>query len=148
MSPSLTKYEAAALGRRAERPQKAPGELIAVWVPGKLINGKNASMGWQLKAWGRYKREWREAVALALMESGWTRMVYGQVIPKRVVFHARTWAATDGDGLQLSLAPVRDALIECGVVSGDADRDGHVWEYHQAIDRARRGVEIHVSLLA
>jgi hypothetical protein len=169
--PSLTRAEAAALGRRADQPVKAPGELLCVFVGGALVNGKNQSRGWQMKAWGRYKREWKERVAQALLEIGWRRVLHGPPtpllprttlvvqgggfvnsfvidarLPKRVTFEAHTRNAMDSDGLQLAIVPIRDALVECGVVSGDAERDGHLWEYAQKIDRAHRGVTIRVSL--
>ena len=149
---SLTREEAKALGRRAQQPTRAPGELLAVWVSGKLVNGKNASKGWQMKAWGRYKREWREQVARALLEASWRPQrlredrIRTATNPKRIVFAARTHGAMDSDGLGVALAPVRDALIECWVIHND-DRDcGHEFVYTQVIDRARRGVEVRVSL--
>ena len=67
-------------------------------------------------------------------------------VHKHVEFLASTWGTLDDDGLALSLAPVRDELIACGVISGDAPRDGHEFVYSQKIDRIRRGVEIRVRL--
>jgi hypothetical protein len=148
--PSLTRAEAAALGRRADQPVKAPGELLCVFVGGALVNGKNQSRGWQMKAWGRYKREWKERVAQALLEIGWRRVLHGPPTP----LLPRTTLVVQGGGFvnsfvidaRLPIVPIRDALVECGVVSGDAERDGHLWEYAQKIDRAHRGVTIRVSL--
>ena len=172
--PSLSQAEAAALLARRARPVvvKAPGELLAVWCRGRLVNAKNQSRGWQMKAWDRYKREWRERVANALLEAGWRRVLHGPPtamipgttftvmgggfvssypidcrLPKRIVFRARTHGKIDSDGLQLALAPVRDGLIDCGVIHND-DRDcGHEFIYEPCvIDRKHRGVEIRVSL--
>ena len=166
---NITAAEAKALGRRAEQPVKAPGELLAIFVPGKLVNTKNARLHHMAES--RYKRGWREAVAQSLLEAGWQRVLQspptaltfgtklvvlgggfnGQVptsgyYPKRVSLLATTAKAMDTDGLQVALAPVRDALIECGVINGDAEKDGHRFVYSQQINRARRGVEIRVRL--
>lgn len=156
MSPSLTKAEAAALGRRAQQPPKQPGDLLAVFVAGKLVNPLNASAwGWQKRS--RLARTWKENVAQALLESGWRWGVVPERVlqalggtephvPKSVYFLAHTGGRMDSDGLQAALKPVRDALVECGVLSGDADKDGHAFHYAQRIDRKRRGVEIRVRL--
>jgi hypothetical protein len=151
---NLTKEQAAALGRKQAQPQKAPGELLAIWVSGRLKNPLNA--GWGAAKWEHgYRQRWKERVSMALLEDDWwkgirvarntieLRTFFG---PKRVVFLAGVHQKFDSDGLQAALKPVRDALVECGVVSGDAERDGHLWEYGQVIDRARRGVTIRVSL--
>jgi hypothetical protein len=147
---NLTREEAKALGRRAQQPTKAPGEILAIWVPGKLVNTKNARLHYMAES--RYKREWRERVALAMWESRHLILdCLGEPaeVPKRVVFAARTYHKLDSDGLQVALAPVRDALIEYGVIHGDADKHGHEFIYlPSVIDRARRGVEIRVSLRA
>lgn len=155
---TITKSEAAFLGRQAERPVKAAGELLALWVPGKLVNPQNQGWGWA-KREIRYRKGWHERVALALWEAHWVlpngprRWLpvrhdppASAYTPKSVTFHARTWGSMDSDGLQAALKPVRDALVECGVISGDADKDGNLFVYEQRIDRARRGVEIRVSL--
>ena len=142
--PRLTREEAKALGRRAQQPTRAPGELLAVWVSGKLVNPLNASAwGWQKRS--RTAKAWKERVAVALMESP-NHGGHMARTPKRVLFTASTHNRMDSDGLQAALKPVRDALVECGVISGDADRDGHEFVYTQVIDRARRGVEVRVSL--
>ena len=153
--PSLTREEAKMLGRRAEQPVRAPGELLAVFVPGKLVNPLNASAwGWQKRS--RAARAWKDRAAAAIYEAAvgdrscvfdfrFVKQMDG-LGAKRVVFLASVFNRFDGDGLQAALKPVRDALVECGVVSGDAERDGHLWEYYQRIDRARRGVEVRVAL--
>ena len=141
--PRLTREEAKALGRRAQQPTRAPGELIAVWVSGKLVNPLNASAwGWQKRS--RTAKAWKERTAAALLETPYFYCRRGE--GRRVAFLAHVHNRFDGDGLQAALKPVRDALVECGVISGDADRDGHEFIYTQVIDRARRGVEIRVSL--
>ena len=158
MSPSFTRAEVegakARKGRRDLQPVKAEGELLAVFVSGKLVNPLNASAwGWQKRS--RLARTWKDRVAHALFEftRGWggiftsePRMWIHPHEPKTVAFLAHTGGRMDGDGLQASLKPVRDALVDCGVISGDADRDGHEFSYSQRIDRANRGVEIRVRL--
>lgn len=143
---TLTKAEAALLGRRAAKPVKAAGELLCVFVPGKLANPLNGTPWvWQKRA--RYARAWKERVAMAMLEDGVGMPLHIRSSdPKRVELFASLWNVMDGDGLQAAMKPVRDALTECGVISGDADRDGHRFWYSQKIDRARRGVEIRVRL--
>ena len=136
--PSLTREEAQALGRRADRPQIAPGELLAVSVSGKLVNLANKKWGW--RGVMGYRTRWKDAVAMALLETGYLPARGAKV----VTFQARTARTMDTDGLQASLKPVRDALVECGVISGDAPTDGHEFVYEQTVDRARRGVTIRV----
>ena len=146
--PSLTPAEAKMLGRRAQQPVKAPGELLAIFVAGKLVNTKNARLHYMAES--RYKRGWRERVALALFEHlgqhEYTRHKwYDATTPKRIAFLASTAKAMDDDGLAVSIAPVRDALIQCGVIHSDAPDSGHEFTYAQQIDRAHRGVTIRVS---
>jgi hypothetical protein len=43
--------------------------------------------------------------------------------------------------------PIRDALVECGLLHSDAPDSGHIFVYHQVVDRAHRGVEIIVEPL-
>jgi hypothetical protein len=148
--PSITSAEADALRRRAGAamgPVKQPGELLAIFVTGKLANPLNGTPWiWQKRS--RYARSWKERVGNGLLESAWwlDQLYLHPETPKRVSIHASLWNWMDGDGLQAACKPIRDALVECGVVSGDAERDGHEWIYSQKIDRARRGVEIRISL--
>ena len=143
--PRLTREEAKALGRRAQQPTLGPGELLAVWVPGKLRNMTNRRVHWRTDA--DYRKRWKERTALSIWEAiHGTGTVRVPRQPQRVAFMAGVHQAFDSDGLQDALKPVRDALVECGVISGDADRDGHEFVYSQVIDRARRGVEVRVSL--
>ena len=152
---NVSRAEYAALQRKRGQPVKAEGELLAVWVPGKLVNTKNARWYWRRET--EYKQQWKERVALALLECGWMRGILPVAAPsslKHVSFLAHTRNAMDTDGLEVALAPVRDALAECGVITGkreragrgDAPRDGHEFTYTQRIDRTHRGVEIRVSL--
>ena len=143
--PSLTREEAATLGRRAQQPTRAPGELLAIFVAGALSNPMNATWGhWKRRRWAA---TWKQRVADVLLDVRTTARTWVIVPdgPKRVAFLAHVHNRFDGDGLQAALKPVRDALVECGVISGDADRDGHEFVYSQVIDRARRGVEVRVS---
>ena len=146
--PRLTREEAATLGRRAQQPTRAPGELLAVWVSGKLVNPLNASAwGWQKRS--RTAKAWKERTALAVYESkDWILKEWLEWLtkPKVVHFHASVFNRFDDDGLAAAIKPIRDALIECSIIAGDAVIDGNVFVYSQVIDRARRGVEIRVSL--
>lgn len=168
---NLTKDQVKVLDRKREQPTREPGELLAVWVSGKLVNTKNRRLHW--KSESRYKRTWREAVAMALFEAGWHRLLQSpptplvpgmklivlgggfdeQVAipgkaPKRIVIRANVHGLMDSiDGLRVACAPIVDELKSCGVISDDADKHGHLIEYAQRIDRAHRGVEIRVSLL-
>lgn len=122
-----------------------PGDIVVLFVPGILKNTKNA----RLNHWAehRYKSQLREKTAHALLEAGWQlrQRGYSPAAPKVVRFYARVRNLMDDDGLAVSLAPVRDELISCGVISGDAKRDGHVFLYDQVIDRTWRGVEVRVT---
>jgi len=146
---NISAADAKRLGQRRAQPTKAPGELLAVWVRGKLTNGKNQSQAWQLKAWGRYKRDWREQVLYALLLVDWRRGTVAAEVPKRIVFRAWCFNKLDSDGLALALAPVRDALMQAGVIHEDADRAGHEFVYQPceiAKASTHQGVEIRVSL--
>jgi hypothetical protein len=147
LTPSISRDEGKLLGRRAERLTPAPDEWLAIWVPGRLRNPTNTRQGW--KAVWRYSVEWKERTAQAILEAGAGGPRRARdIIPLRITFHAHTHNALDSDGLQASLKACRDALVECGVLSGDADKDGHEFLYTQQIDRARRGVEVRIRARA
>lgn len=146
----VTSAELAGLKRKREQPARTEGELLAIFVPGRLLNPLNAS-AWVWQKRSRYAKQWRERVADALWDVAGQRdhMTTGAIVlsPKRVKFLASTHNRMDSDGLQAALKPIRDALIECQVITGDADKDGNVFEYDQKIDRTRRGVEIRVEAI-
>jgi len=169
MSPSITREELAALKGKIGRVvvQKAEGEILAIFVPGKLRNPLNGLKHWRAEK--RYRREWHEAVANALLVARWdkartdlalgphivgiqnheTPWDYVPKIPKRVVIVAQTFNRMDRDGYYAALKPVIDALTINGVIHDDAEPVngvGHIIECSQRIDRAHRGVEIRVSL--
>jgi hypothetical protein len=143
----ISEAEAKALGRRREQPVKAPGEILAIFVSGKLTNplngpqGRGATLG-QL----RYRVEWKQRVAQVLLENrlGGPPRAHDP-LPLRVTFVGHTHNSMDSDGLQAACKPIRDALVECGVLASDAPGTGHVFAYEQRIDRAHRGVEIRVA---
>jgi hypothetical protein len=129
-------------GRRAQQPPKEPGDLLAIFCPGILKNPLNGPQyGRQKFAHAGYRKRWKERVSLAVWEANWEP---SHVVPKAVTFHANVFNLFDTDGLQAACKPLRDALVECGVISGDAERDGHSFTYTQRIDRKARGVEIRV----
>jgi hypothetical protein len=123
-----------------------PDELLAVFVPGKLVNALNAP-GWMWQKRKRYAETWKDRVAAALWLQGRLRFARIPPGPKHVRLHARTHNTMDDDGLAASLKPVRDALVDCGVMAGDAPGHGNVFTYTQRIDRHCRGVEIRVAAL-
>ena len=154
----LSEADVALLGRRAQRPTRAPGELLAVFIARRLKNPKNAGLGWQMKAWGRYKREWREAVGHALLEAGYRKGMIDPRAPKLVTFTATVANALDRDGLLLACSPILDELKVgtvrdpgCGVIDDDRDSAGHEVRYQQVARRAAGtvyGVEIRIRLRA
>ena len=144
----ITRFDVAALGRQREQPKREEGEILAIFVAGRLMNPLNGTPWvWQKRM--RYARAWKERVAWAILVSYFPGDApdvaeVEMPRPKRVSFLASTHNRMDSDGLQASLKPIRDALIECRVITGDADKDGNIFEYAQKIDRKRRGVEIRV----
>lgn len=148
MSPRITEEDLRRLKAKAARPtpKMGPGDVVVCYVPGILKNTKNARMNHWTEH--KYKSKFREKTAHALLEAGWRSFQQGQdpATPKTVRFYARVRNLMDDDGLAVSLAPVRDELISCRVISGDAQRDGHRFVYEQVIDRTWRGVEVRVSM--
>jgi hypothetical protein len=143
--PSITRADAAMLGRRLEQPTRAPRELLAIFVRGNLVNTKNARLHWKNES--RYKRGFRERVAEVLLETGWRNPGPEQAaIPKCVLLLCNVHGLMDEhDGLRVACAPIVDALQQAGVIHSDAPDSGHVFGYAQRIDRGHRGVEIRVS---
>lgn len=151
-TPTVTAAELRRLGLKYEQPAPRPGEILACFARGRLVNAKNKGLGWQLKAWGRYKREWKERVYDALLMNcdpvqGTGRAVAAHA-PKSVTFHAIVPSKMDSDGLALACAPIRDALIDAGVIDDDRDSSGHIFEYTQEAKRKNvvHGVTVRVRL--
>ena len=137
-TPTVTIAQLRRLGLKLDQPKRVPGELVACFVPGRLVNGKNASRGWQQKAWGRYKRVWRAQTLDALLMANADRGPIARgsgVAPKVVTFHAIVPSRFDSDGLALACAPIRDALITAGVIDDDRDSAGHSFTYTQEARR-------------
>ena len=124
----------------------APGELLAIFVRGKLMNPLNQS-AWIWQKRKRYVDGWKDRVAKGLWLYGRLRFARLPAGPKRISFLALTANTMDDDGLAAALKPVRDELVVCGVIAGDAPKDGNVFTYAQRIDRKARGVEIRVAPL-
>ena len=126
--------------------EPGPGELFAIFVQGRLMNTQNQS-AWIWQKRKRYADGWKTRTSNALWLIGrlkFAQLPYG---PKRVSFLALTQNAMDDDAIPDSLKWVRDSLVRCGVIPGDAPKDGNEFTYQQRIDRKARGVEIRVSLL-
>ncbi len=154
----LTAEQAAALGRRQQQPTRQPGELLAIFVPGKLTNPLNGSQGgWQKHA--RWAQQWRERTWLVIFEALATMRDVeafrrarqtGASEPKRIAFHALVPSRFDDDNLRACLKPCRDALKDAGVVDDDRDRAGHAFVYTQEARRRAGtvyGVEIRVAVM-
>ena len=142
---TLTVAQVRRLGLKYDQPTRAPGELVTCFVPGRLVNPKNAGIVWRNKVWGRYNREWRERTWDALLLVGYHG---GPAGPKRVAFHATVPSKMDSDGLALACASIRDALITAGIIDDDRDSAGHEFIYSQTAKRkdVTHGVEIRVRL--
>lgn len=147
---NISRDEAKLLGRQAEQPVKAPGDLIAIFASGKLVNPLNGSQ-WGKTAYARirYRQGWHDRIATALLEAGWRRQGSRHVpahIPKYIHIMSMTHNRMDRDGLYAAMKPIVDALVTCGVIDSDAEPSNHIILIEQKIDRKRRGVELHVRL--
>lgn len=169
MSPSISHDDLKRLARGNTRVTlaPAPGELLAIFVAGKVVNTQNARLGWRGDV--KYKTAWKERVYEELRAAGWWCRMFvvdghavatggkvgsGPIITARALKDVRLIAHVAGrfdetEGLRAALKPIPDALTQAGVVSGDGAQDGHTWAYKQVVDRtrgAKRGVEIRVRL--
>jgi hypothetical protein len=124
---------------------------FAFWVSTRLVNPTNERGHWSARA--RRSTAQRDAVA----QSVWTtlrasqagivwRLATPATTPKTVTFTAHVARKFDSDGLQAAMKSIRDGLQDCGLIHSDGPDSGHVFEYAQLVDRARRGVEITVRL--
>ena len=159
---TLTAAEVRGLGLKRQQPIKEPGELLAVFVPGKLRNPMNGSHGhWSKHA--RWAKTWRERAAWAIFESayqgcGVVGVNMGRALlalemqpekPKLVTLHAVVPSRFDDDNLPPCCKPIRDALKDMGVVNDDRPSAGHVFTYTQEARRKAgtvHGVTVRVRL--
>ena len=144
---NITREEAAALKAKLARivVQKEPEDLLAIFVPGPLRNPSNGSyVHWSKHR--KWARDWKDRVAQAVLEARWGVERPFARTPKRVAFLANVHTLFDDDNLASALKPVRDGLVDCGVIHGDGPNDGHEFVYAQQVNRQHRGVEIHVRL--
>jgi hypothetical protein len=142
--------------RVTSRLERGEGEILAVWVDGKLTNPLNG----QYVHWTKHRRwakTWRERAGEALafaMENEFLRFRGSAArtiaaVPKAITFRAHVAREWDDDGLRAGLKPIRDALKDLHVIDDDRPSAGHVFTYTQIINAkrdARRGVEIRVTL--
>lgn len=146
---NITSAELASLRHRQARPPQArwrPGAPLVLCLRGSLENPLNATWGWRRRR--SWATRWKEKVFAALLEAGYRRGQLDPATPKVVTLEARLWNLMDAtDNLRASLKPVVDALTEAGVISGDADRCGHRFEYGQRVARRDRGVTLTVETL-
>lgn len=150
----MTSAELAALKRRDDtRLVRAPGELLAVFVPGKVTNPLNGSHGHWTKH-RRWAKDWRERAQTALLEGRSWFLTVGQTVgpaevPKAITFIAYVAREFDDDNIRAACKPCRDALKDMRVIDDDKPSAGHVFEYQQVVNGkrdARRGIEIRVRL--
>ena len=156
----FTKHGVAALTLRMEQPTKGTGEILAVFVPGKLRNPMNGTHGhWSKHA--RWAKTWRERTCWAVFESAYRgagvvgvnmgRMLLALEMqpdrPKVVTFHAIVPSKFDDDNLPPCCKPIRDALKDMGVINDDRTSAGHTFVYEQEAKRARviHGVFVRVK---
>ncbi len=136
--------------------ERAPGELMAVWIAGKLDSRVNGPQGVTLKG-----RLWR-AKKIKALRAGACELIFDARVgvgvnldaaleepatPKSVHFIAYVGNRWGGDNLQAAIKPIRDALEDMRVVDSD-ENPAHEWIYDQVVDRTRagrRGVEIRVK---
>lgn len=123
--------------------------MIHFFVECKLRNPLNGSHGYWASAAG-WRKRLREKTRVTALCSEFARRRDRAFAarPKRVEFRAHVWNLYDQDGLRAALKPVLDGCRDCGLIHSDGPGSGHVFAYAQQIDRARRGVEVTVDLLA
>lgn len=150
---NITGAELAMLRARQKVPRPAPEAEwlpgrrgVRLFVPGALRNPLNRKPGWQDER--RYRQRWKEGVANALLSLGYRRGALGSpALRKHVVFTAHVYHRFDSqDNLRACLKAAVDGLVECELLDDDRDSAGHLFEYHQVVDRARPGVEIEVRV--
>lgn len=117
------------------------------FVSGTLTNPLNGAHGhWATKAKARAR--WREkTAAMARVTLGRHGLRPVATSPKRVLMIAQTWNAMDTDGLQAAMKPIRDGLVDAGLIGSDGPKSGNVFVYAQRIDRKNRGAWVTVEAL-
>jgi hypothetical protein len=122
--------------------------LLTVFVPGPLRNPQNGPRGRTWWAQAAVTAAWRGRTAqrarvAVLMRPG--PRIESQT-PKALTFTVYTARAWDDDeGVNAACKPVRDGLIDGGVIHGDGPESGHTFTYRQTIGPGRRGVDIIVE---
>jgi hypothetical protein len=132
-------------------PARLVADVLTVFVATKLVNPTNARGSWHAGA-GRARQQ-REAVASVVWAAlrdphagiQW-HITAKPTTPKMIHFCAHVGRRFDTDGLVSSLKHVRDGLQDCGLIANDGPDSGHIFTYAQVVDRARRGVQITVTL--
>ena len=131
---------------------KLVADTLTVFIATRLVNPTNARPAHWSQRSSPAKRQ-REAVATTV----WAELrdprrgVYWHITatarsPKAITLTAYVARKFDDDGLQAACKSIRDGLQDCGLIQSDGPDSGHVFEYHQVIDRTRRGVAITVRL--
>jgi hypothetical protein len=123
--------------------------LLEVFIPGNLRNPLNGSWGgWPKHA--KLAKQWRERTATRFLVQ-W--IVAGRpprtpTIPKVITFTAHVGRHWDDDNLPAAIKPIRDGLVDAGVIHSDAPDSGHTFTYAQCVDRNDRGVKITIHSIS
>ena len=124
------------------------GEVIALWLPGKIEHRQDRT-SWHWLKHARYVRGIHERVAQHVLVA-----VPGRVLPwpaekpKIITFTAHVGRPFDDDNLPPVFKHHRDGLRKCGLIHDDRWTSGHTFRYEQVVSRgedARRGVEIRIT---
>ena len=142
---------------RVKQSAELTRDSLTVFVATRLVNPTNERSHWAVRA--RRVKVQRETAAVsvhvALSRLVTATSVYGSESdlwntpaerPKYITFTAYVARKFDTDGLQAACKSIRDGLQDCGLIHSDGPDSGHIFEYHQLIDRTRRGVEIAIRL--
>jgi hypothetical protein len=123
--------------------------ILEIFVPGTLRNPLNGSWGgWHKHA--KLAKDWRERTATAILVK-W--IVSGRPGrnprgAKAISFTAHVGRHWDDDNLPAAIKPIRDGLVDAGLIHSDAPDSGHTFTYAQCVDRNARGVKITIDSIS
>lgn len=119
-------------------------KVTTFFLPWKLTNQLNGSHGhWAPRA--KDRKRLREASHVLARRM--TRPLTAEASrPKRITFELRTWNPWDDDALAAACKPLRDGLMDAGVIHQDGPASGHRFVYTQSVARHQRGVWVTVEI--
>ena len=129
--------------------------MLTVFIPGALVNPLN-QRGWAWYKQRAWAKGWREKTCLVVRDAVNRLPATKRVAllngndPKRVEFHAYVWSLFDQDNLASALKPVLDGIVDAGLLASDnvIVLPAAAVEYRQVVNRAHRGVEILIEVVA